>query len=894
MNQARIYTVIIFSLVLGLVTAYNGCGEVRFDTSPELLQQQQLEFNSTSAVVINSGDPYTNSKSVQLTLTSPRAVDMRVSRQPDCSDGTWERYSTYKAWTLDQENAPGEVFAQFKDLRGNISPCTNDSIVHDNIAPTASFTNPANFMTNQGPLTVRWDSRDNLSGVASTTCTDTNTVIVPCSAALNASADKEGANTVFVQVTDAAGNTSPKYNYTWIYDKTPPVVVINAKPAQLTGAQVAHFEFSASDALTGIGQYMCRVDNQAYQPCTSPKDFSNLGAGAHTFNVYATDMAGNTSLTVNVAWNVDLSAPNIRFTQNPPSVSGSSQATFAFDGTDDGQPISQFECSIDAGSFVACSSPRVVNNLNDGVHTFEVLGIDSVGNRSVPLRYSWLIDTRPPTVQITQAPGPFNNSTSVNVQWMTGDTGSGVARVECRLDGAGFSSCPANGSTFSNLTEGAHTITVRVTDNGGNSASATHTWTTDLTAPTVIITSGPPPFTSSTDATIVFSGTDANGLAGFECRSDAGVYSSCSSPLVMHALTEGGHSVSVRAIDRAGNVSTAPAGWSWTIDRTGPLIRIISRPSNVMQGRPALVNYDVLDAAAGMGRVECGLTLPNNSVVACPNSATRDLGNLAIGSYTYEIRAWDILNNPSVERFTFEVAATPLVCDPFTLAGEALCNGGMVGEIFYLDSPLRTQFNALSNKTVDFFYSNGIRINAILNLNQLFVPTRSFTSGFPTNSGTLITDSSGATLFEYFAFRLNTVVKLDPLYNLPGYYQFATLSDDGTVVMITPQGSSPQILISNDGDHPTRLGCATQAIYFNDTTRLAMQIKYYQGPRTEIAASLLWRRVESPIPPAEALCGVSGNTTFFGASYNDMTSSGYGTLVNNGWKPVAPTNLIAP
>src|SRR5690606_1022554 len=135
-----------------------------------------------------------------------------------------------------------------------------------------------------------------------------------------------------------------------------------------------------------------------------------------------------------------------------------------------------------------------------------------------------------------------------------------------------------------------------------------------------------------------------------------------------------------------------------------------------------------------------------------------------------------------------------------------------------------------------YFYSNGIQVNAILALKQLFVSTRSFTQGFP-SSGGLILDNNGETLHEYFAFRLETVLKLDPTLDQPGFYQFATLSDDGSMVMLKPAGDSTysQVVVSNDGDHSTRMGCSPNAIYIDDTSRLPMMIKYYQGPRTEIA-----------------------------------------------------------
>jgi hypothetical protein len=220
----------------------------------------------------------------------------------------------------------------------------------------------------------------------------------------------------------------------------------------------------------------------------------------------------------------------------------------------------------------------------------------------------------------------------------------------------------------------------------------------------------------------------------------------------------------------------------------------------------------------------------------------------------------------------------------------------LVGEIYYLNSSQQAAFKALNNKTVNYFYSNGTVVNAILNLNQLFVTTREFSSGFPIGGGQYIKDNDGNVLTDYFAFKLKTVLKLDTAIDQAGWYQLATLSDDGTVISITPSpGASPKTIINNDGDHSTRMGCSTEAIYLDASSRVAMDIKYYQGPRTEIALTMMWKKVSAENSSADSLCGVAGSSSFFGPSpYTDMTGLGFGTLINRGWKVIAPANFIAP
>jgi subtilisin family serine protease len=78
-------------------------------------------------------------------------------------------------------------------------------------------------------------------------------------------------------------------------------------------------------------------------------------------------------------------------------------------------------------------------------------------------------------------------------------------------------------------------------------------------APTVTITSAPPPVTGSADAHIEFTADKAGVL--FQCRLDAGPWTTCTSPY--HAVAGGGHhGFAVRAVDLAVGAS-APATVNW-------------------------------------------------------------------------------------------------------------------------------------------------------------------------------------------------------------------------------------------------------------------------------------------------------------------------------------------
>jgi hypothetical protein len=74
--------------------------------------------------------------------------------------------------------------------------------------------------------------------------------------------------------------------------------------------------------------------------------------------------------------------------------------------------------------------------------------------------------------------------------------------------------------------------------------------------------------TASTSASFTFTGSDdvtASGSLTFECKLDAGAYSSCTSPKAYSSLSVGSHTFSVRATDAASNTDATAAFETWTV-----------------------------------------------------------------------------------------------------------------------------------------------------------------------------------------------------------------------------------------------------------------------------------------------------------------------------------------
>src|SRR5437016_4526489 len=103
----------------------------------------------------------------------------------------------------------------------------------------------------------------------------------------------EGTWTVRATQTDAAGNTGTSFARTFTVDMTAPVTTITSGPGSTTSDTAASFGFTSSEAGS---TFQCAIDgglSPTFTACTSPKTYTGLSAGPHTFQVQAIDAAGN-------------------------------------------------------------------------------------------------------------------------------------------------------------------------------------------------------------------------------------------------------------------------------------------------------------------------------------------------------------------------------------------------------------------------------------------------------------------------------------------------------------------------------------------------------------------------------------------------------------------------
>jgi hypothetical protein len=202
---------------------------------------------------------------------------------------------------------------------------------------------------------------------------------------------------------------------------------------------------------------------------------------------------------------------------------------------------------------------------------------------------------------------------------------------------------------------------------------------------------------------------------------------------------------------------------------------------------------------------------------------------------------------PAVSTSSVDVVGSETVCDALS-GGTMRCapNQGLRGSIYIL-SPEEGQ--RPENFRVDSYIQFGAKLPVQIQLSHLDVLPRDFTAGFPLSDGSLLSDSAGNPVLEYFGLDVSGYFELKAPY-ASGEYEFAELADDGSVFLM-----DGKIIVDDDGTHPPMWACS-QPIHLKVGEKRSVQLKYYQGPRTAIALNVYFRQAKH-----DGICDETGGWT---------------------------------
>lgn len=377
----------------------------------------------------------------------------------------------------------------------------------------------------------------------------------------------------FEVIAEAGVAKSDSAKHDWKVDSIAPKVVLVTSPKAVTNLTSGSFTFTADDGNgSGVEAVLCKMEGQPLLPCSDLKrDFAGMTDGKKAFMVQASDKAGNLA-DVNYQWLIDTVAPTIAISEMPSNPSNAKDVKLVFSGKDDSSGVAKYVCKFDAAAgFSDCATPQMYNGITQNQHNFEVKSVDFAGNASEPAKANWMSDLTVPTVKITKAPSAYDKNASGAVEFVATDNESGILKTQCSLNTPNNYKDCSSPYTFSNLSDGPHTIYVRSIDKAGNeSVPAMHQWTIDTIAPVVAFVSTPKNPTTEKSASFTYTiAENGSGLDKFSCKLDGADYACLvQGAVAILNLAVGDHNLTVSAVDKAGN--NGSASYSWKVEDAAP------------------------------------------------------------------------------------------------------------------------------------------------------------------------------------------------------------------------------------------------------------------------------------------------------------------------------------
>jgi hypothetical protein len=309
-------------------------------------------------------------------------------------------------------------------------------------------------------------------------CSLDNAGYLPCTTGGSFGPVGNGAHAFAVRARDRAGNLDPSPAiYAWTVDTSTPDTQILSGPPGASPDTSATFTFISPDAGAGA-TFQCALDGAAFAACMSPRAYTSLAEGPHSFAVRVRTAVGNFDPSpATRSWVVDLTPPTTTIVSGPSGTLPVASANVTFSSN---EANVVFGCSLDGAAFAPCTSPASLTGLAQGSHAFAVRATDAAGHTDPsPATVAWAVDTVAPDVAITAGPASAGTTGPRVTFAFTVSDGA----VACSFDGAPFAACASPVAV--NLAAGSHAFAVRATDTAGNVTTVPRSWTVACSPPDV-------------------------------------------------------------------------------------------------------------------------------------------------------------------------------------------------------------------------------------------------------------------------------------------------------------------------------------------------------------------------------------------------------------------------
>jgi DNA-binding beta-propeller fold protein YncE len=499
----------------------------------------------------------------------------------------------------------------------------------------------------------------------------------------------DGARAISYFSADQVGNAEVVLSTTVYLDQTAPVATAHvgspsgaAADGVLYVTPTTPVSFTAVDpssgsVASGVERIEVAVDSGAFSVYAATLTFAE---GAHTVAYRAVDMVGNVSAPETLALRSDATPPQTVLAPSGVFFSTGSRdyapagffyALISTDPVSGGvaSGVSSAEYALDGEAFQVYSSTFA---LAAGARVVSFRSQDRVGNLELARSATVYVDAQPPVSSVAVGASSFTASggelfvtpatpvslSAADPDLPTGQTGSGVARIEVSVDSAAFSAY----SSALTFTEGAHTLAYRAVDAVGNAeAVRTLSLRSDAVPPVSALAVSSPAVDGFVSTATVFSLSAldpvsagvASGVSAILAATDGAALAPYAAPFALTGA-DGAHTISYRAVDEVANAEILRSTTVY-LDQTAPVATAhVGAPSytaadGALYVTPATpVAFTAVDpssgsAASGVARIEVAVDGGAFAAYATPLT-------FAEGTHSVAYRAVDRVGNVSAAR----------------------------------------------------------------------------------------------------------------------------------------------------------------------------------------------------------------------------------------------------
>jgi RHS repeat-associated protein len=490
--------------------------------------------------------------------------------------------------------------------------------------------------------------------------------------------------------------------------------------------------------------FECAMDGAAFSTCTSPKVYTGLAEGSHTFRARAVDASGYVDPTplirafqvvapAKAAGKIPLRDVLSSRSEWPLAASGWSKF---FGASEIGQTVKSFGYSSLSGLSGAYWNTEGFSQYSGGVFAAATVGSEpkSTGQYLALRLTAPNADTAISGYEARfEGQGTTTSYKAEIAKWEAGTrtvlaSATGLSlpvgqTIMLMNSGNYLSLWAGSGATYTRLLGTTDAAFLPFFGGGkagllanGNQGSLNNfrAGYLDLEAPETSFIKPPPTKFETKVIKIALFSTELNST--FECKLDTGAWTACTSPVTYENLTDGSHSLQARATDTQGNVDPTPAVLNFEV-AVPPETTITSPTPSYTSHEAPKPTFSADDAEATF---RCSLDVPGVPTTACTSPYNAISQHFEPGWHTFRVSGVDKKGNvdktpaeytfnediypdaPSTSKLVYPEAGKR-TADYFTLKaewGSAPSGGGVTGVTYQVKLPSSEVFQTVPAECV--------------------------------------------------------------------------------------------------------------------------------------------------------------------------------------------------